>query len=232
MSASGLPGKREEANRAGMRATTCSREAESTSTPVDEGCTANHSMNVRAACYDPRWRMNWTRTATLGVCGGLLVTLFARASTSVLTPPAVPVAVPARPDPAPLFADVERLRERLRASVATAEPSRNLFSFHHGTGPASQAATRPETHPGTPAAASPAAAVASRPAAPALDFVGLAEEAGPDGPVRTAILSGAGGLHFVKPGDTVAGLHVVAIRDAVVELSAGGTDAPLVLTLK
>ena len=43
MSASGLPGNRVEANRAGMTATTSSGRLVSTAKPVDAGCTANNS---------------------------------------------------------------------------------------------------------------------------------------------------------------------------------------------
>src|SRR2546426_5876943 len=43
MSASGLPGKRVDANRAGMRATTWSGWMISTAEPADEACTTNHN---------------------------------------------------------------------------------------------------------------------------------------------------------------------------------------------
>jgi hypothetical protein len=39
-----------------MTATICSGGPESTATPVDEGCTANHNMIAETACYDPRER--------------------------------------------------------------------------------------------------------------------------------------------------------------------------------
>src|SRR3954462_3174229 len=54
ISASGLPGKRVEANRAGMTATTSSAGVESTAGPVDAGCTTNSNTVARRSCYDPR----------------------------------------------------------------------------------------------------------------------------------------------------------------------------------
>ena len=54
MLASGLPGKRVEANRAGMMATTSSGSALSTAEPVDAGCTTNNNTTRKCPCYDHR----------------------------------------------------------------------------------------------------------------------------------------------------------------------------------
>ena len=71
------------------------------------------------------------------------------------------------------------------------------------------------------------------PQAPALTLVGLAEEAGPDGPIRTAIISGVGGLHFVRVGEAiVGGYRLTAIRDDSVEVSDAANAAPFQLRLK
>src|SRR4051812_35224371 len=67
MSASGLPGNRVEANRAGMTATTLS---ESTRRSVDAGRTTNNSIVENWPCYDPNAYMNFKRTATIVVLGG------------------------------------------------------------------------------------------------------------------------------------------------------------------
>ena len=66
-----------------------------------------------------------------------------------------------------------------------------------------------------------------------MTLIGLATDAGPDGPVRTAIIQARGDLHLARVGDVVtAGLRVVSISDDRVEL-AGAPDEPrVVLTLK
>lgn len=171
--------------------------------------------------------MNWKRIATLGVMGGTLVTLLARASTSV-APAAMPVpAGPVSTPVAPVFPEVERLRARLRAPIVPAAPTRNLFAFKRveRTLPASPVA------PAAPAAA-PAAAAAPVPRTPGLTFVGLAEDPGPDGPVRTAILSGGRDLYFAKIGDAIIAYRVAAIGADALELIATDDGASFVLTLK
>jgi hypothetical protein len=53
-----------------------------------------------------------------------------------------------------------------------------------------------------------------------LKLAGIAEDAGADGPDRTAIISGEGQLFMVKEGDPVAGRYRVArISSDAVELS-------------
>lgn len=254
MSASGLPGKRVEANRAGMTATTCRREPESTASPVDEGCTANHNTIAKCSCYDPtrmqrvqsgprgqrvprvhgeqsRGRIDWTRVAVLAVLGGTLVTLLARASTSPTPSPVVPPPPAAVEDTASLFTDVDRLRARLRPPVDNAIPSRNLFAFRR----VAPVAPRRIPVPSEAVAATPIPAVTPATRTSPLSLIGLAENAGPPGLVRTAILSGAGGLHFVEVDAVVAGFRVSAIRDDAVELTAvdgAESGTPIVLTFK
>lgn len=67
---------------------------------------------------------------------------------------------------------------------------------------------------------------------PPLAFIGLVDDIGQEGRVRTAILSGAGGLHFVEVGAVVAGYRVTAIRDDAVELTGPDDGTPVVLTFK
>jgi len=178
--------------------------------------------------------MNWKYTVVLGLVGGALVTFLARAATSTLAPPPLVPAPAQAPldDPAALFADVDRLRERLRPPVASAVPSRNLFSFRQAAALRSDAAQ---------ASAGEAAAVPTPPtpvsATSALPFslIGLAEDGVEPGAKRTAILAGAGGLHFAEVGTVVAGYRLTAIRDAAVELTAvdeAEAGPAIVLTFK
>ena len=70
MSASGLPGNRVEANRAGMTATMSSGGTESTVEPVDAGCTTNNSTTAKWRVLRSRGvTMNVKRTATIVVVG-------------------------------------------------------------------------------------------------------------------------------------------------------------------
>jgi hypothetical protein len=224
MSARGFPGNRVEANRAGMTATTVSGCVESTAAPVDEGCTTNHSTIVEVPCYDPGIaQMDWKRTATLGVIGGTLVTLLARASTSVVAPPAIPSPVQAAHDTPAVLPEVDRLHQRLSAPVTPMAPARNLFAFGSKAPVPREPVARLEALPAPPPMPQP----------PALTLVGLAEEAGPDGPIRTAIISGVGGLHFVRVGEAiVGGYRLTAIRDDSVEVSDAANAAPFQLRLK
>ena len=105
-----------------------------------------------------------------------------------------------------------RLHERLRPVASPREPGRNLFVFH--TVP-----IRP-----APALATPAPVLSeARPAViaqPSLKLSGIAEDPGPDGPVRTAFIAGEGQLFMVKEGDRVASRYRVnKISADVVELT-------------
>src|SRR4030081_3529843 len=89
MSASGLPGNRVEANRAGMTATICRDRAWSTAEPVEAGCTTNNSTTRKSPCYDRgRLLMNVKRVAAICAVGGALAVWLAAAST-MLTQPVV-----------------------------------------------------------------------------------------------------------------------------------------------
>ena len=150
--------------------------------------------------YDPkRTFMNVKRTATIVIIGGAFAAWLYAAATSgnhdrqqsvEIKPP----AIDSRGDE--LAAEIARLHERLRPSVTPRQPGRDLFSF-----------VSPAPRP-APASISPAAPIdppIARPAPPALKLSGIAEDATPDGLVRTAILSGSGELFVAKEGDTRRG---------------------------
>jgi hypothetical protein len=158
--------------------------------------------------------MHMKRTATIAVVGAALLAWLAGAATSNHTiPPPVtthPAAIEVRG--AELANEIARLQERLSPNATPRQPGRNLFTFR-------AAAPRP-----VPALAPPSqpAAIDARPlgpALPALKLAGIAEDAGADGPVRTAIVSGDGQLYMAKEGENVTPRYrVVKISIDVVEL--------------
>jgi hypothetical protein len=219
--------------------------------PVDAGCTANHStdeITPRAAasrqpaprrspldvnaprtgapCYDPDVPvMNVKRTVLLGVLCGTLVVWLASAATSRSRAPVVPeMRVPAPPASSEaLAAEIERLHERLRPAV---EPTESRDLFRYGARPS----RRSELPPPTPAIAAPIPL--PQPPAP-FALIGVAEDAGTNGPVRTAIISGTGDMLFVHEGDTIVGrFRVDHITADAIELTDGNSGAPLRFTLK
>src|SRR4051794_24739283 len=159
--------------------------------------------------------MNFKRTTTMVVVGGALIAWLAGAATSnhpILDVPVVQqTSIEKRG--AELAIEIERLHERLTPAAAPRTPSRNLFSFH-------AAGIRPQTAPAAPA---PRAALSEMPAPlalPPLKLSGIAEDSGPDGPVRMAFIAGGGELFMVKEGDTVTPRYRVAkISADVVELT-------------
>jgi hypothetical protein len=172
--------------------------------------------------------MHVKRTATLAVVG-LPVTawLYAAATSAPRREPIVSIerVSPLEARSERLAAEIARLHERLRPDATPQQPGRNLFSF---TG---RAAAPP---PATPRPAL-SEAVLQVPIAPPPPFklIGVAEDAGPDGPVRTAIIAAPGQVLLVKEGDTVATRYrVVKISAEVVELSEPGDVPPLRLSLR
>ena len=158
--------------------------------------------------------MNAKRTLTYVVISAALIAWLAGAATSNREIAPVPVvthaAIDARGES--LSKEIARLHERLRPDATPRLPGRNLFTFHS----AARAAARsmPEA---------PKASVVEEPPpviAPSLKLVGLAEDDNPDGPVRSAIISGDGQLFIVKVGDSVTARYVVTnIGADVVELT-------------
>jgi hypothetical protein len=158
--------------------------------------------------------MNMKRTATMAVVAGALLAWLAGAATSTRQPAAAPAFGPAPMEisGAELASEVARLRERLRPVASPRDPGRNLFGFH-----------TPPVRP-TPAEAAPVPALSeARPAViaqPSLKLSGIAEDPGPDGPVRVAFIAGEGQLFMVKEGDRIASrFRVNRISADVVELT-------------
>ena len=159
--------------------------------------------------------MNLKRTTTMVVVGGALIAWLAGAATSnhpILDVPVVQqTSIEKRG--AELAIEIERLHERLTPTAAPRTPSRNLFAFH-------AAGIHQQTAPAAPA---PRAALSETPAPialPPLKLSGIAEDPGPDGPVRLAFISGGSELFMVKEGDTVTPRYRVAkISADVVELT-------------
>ena len=71
------------------------------------------------------------------------------------------------------------------------------------------------------------------PPPPPFKLIGIAEDAGADGPIRTAIVSGPGQLFMVKEGQNVTLRYsVTKIAADVVELRDPGDHSTLRLALK
>jgi len=159
--------------------------------------------------------MNVNRTLTLMAASGALVAWFAAAATSKRdVPPPIVLATPhVDLQGAALSKEIARLHDRLRPDASPRQPARNLFAYH--------AAARPA--PAPVAAPKPALSETAAPAAPPLPPMkldGIAEDAGPDGAVRTAIISAGGQLFLVKAGDAVTARYTVArVAADVVELT-------------
>jgi len=169
--------------------------------------------------------MHVKRTAALVIVGGAAAAWLYAAATS-----GTRAALAPRLDGAPaidargeaLASEVARLHERLRPTVAPRQPGRNLFEF---------TAMRPRPAPQVAKAAlSEAAAVA---APPPFKFIGVAEDSGPNGPARTAIVSAPGQVFLVKVGENVTLRYRVArIALDVLELTDLGDGSTLRLALK
>jgi hypothetical protein len=159
--------------------------------------------------------MNFKRTATIGVVGAVAIAWLAGAATSkrTITPPIVIPPQPIDVHGTELANEVARLRDRLRPTTPPTRARRNLFTF--------KAAGRPRAMPdGGIVPPTSTDAPPFRIAEPALKLAGIAESAGPEGPERTAIISGDGQLFMVKEGDPVmVRYRVVRISPDAVELA-------------
>lgn len=173
--------------------------------------------------------MNVNRVLVFAVVGAALAAWLAAASTAgrrpiVVTPAQRTTAVEVRG--AELAAEISRLRERLHPTTQPQAPTRNLFAFSR---PAAirhpEIVTRPEVAEETPSS-HPVATLSLR-------LVGIAEDEGTDGPVRTAIISSMGQLFFAKVGEEVtARYRVEKISGDAAVLTDVGDSSSLTLVLK
>jgi hypothetical protein len=145
------------------------------------------------------------KRTTLGfVAIAALAAWFASAMTPG-RPPLAPVVIAPAPIDATgeaLASEIARLRERLRPEPAPREPTRNPFAFgsRRRTAPAFPA---PEPSTPTPFVAAAAPSDLGQ-AALGLSLSGIAEDAGTDGPARTAIIAGGAQLILARTGDTIS----------------------------
>ena len=158
--------------------------------------------------------MNLRRVAAYAGAGGALVAWLAATATSgVRERVEAPPVKPAEPDHASveLASQIARLHNRLRPDATPRQPSRNLFAFVSAVRrPAALAVPAPVAAAGATTAAS----------TPPFRLAGLAEDAGPQGSVRTAIISGPGELFLVKEGDSLTvRTRVRTITPELVELT-------------
>ena len=148
---------------------------------------------------------------------------------SLLSPPVA--SLQTRPEPrtvrpaaaaAPANIFSEALRLKLERSTSTPISRRNPFVF--GSRERAVPAVEPERRSGSsdePAAAPAAPLVV----APPFRLSGIAATAGPDGEVRTAVLSDGTTVHLVKVGDRLGGYLVTAVStDAVTMTDAAGAE--------
>src|SRR5438552_9425950 len=141
--------------------------------------------------------MNIKQTVTIVTTGGAIAAWLAGSTTGpnrTVTPPPVVGRAPIEARGAALASEVARLHDHLQPSVTPRQPARNLFRFHATPPPSPPAGAAPRV-PETEAPALP-------PPLPPLRLVGMAEDAGPNGPVRIAFISTEGQLFSVKEGET------------------------------
>ncbi|MGE5245034.1 MAG: hypothetical protein ACM3SQ_12465 [Betaproteobacteria bacterium] len=167
--------------------------------------------------------MSPKRTVLLVVGSAALAAWISAAATSDSHQPLrqAPPAAPPDTRSQQLAADVARLHARLHPQAAPRQPGRNLFEFE-----------RPRTARAASSVHSAPPVDVATPPAPDFTLDGIAEDPGPDGPVRTAIIAGLGQLFLAKEGDAVTPrFKVVRIGADVVELldADGGTTVRLAL---
>jgi len=170
--------------------------------------------------------MNVKRTATLVLVGvPAAAWLYAAATSGVRREIVVPLERSSAMDvtSAALATEVARLHERLRPEATPSQPGRNLFVF-------TRARVKPMEAAAPPALSEAAAVPVAAP--PPFKLIGIAEDTGPEGPVRTAIVSVPGQVFLLKEGDTLAIRYRVAkISADVIELTdvSGGSTLRLAL---
>ena len=174
--------------------------------------------------------MTTQRAVTYGGLFCLLAAWLASAASTVQQPASSePDRRLAGPSPDALVEDVQahaaRLRDRLAVAPVPQLPHRNPFAFESRPEPRPPSApTRVEPLPDPMPAASE----------PALWLLGVAEDRGPKGPIRTAIVGdSADAMYMVTVGQTLLGRYrVEAIGADVVELKDIETGAVRRLALR
>ncbi len=170
--------------------------------------------------------MHVKRTATLVVVGvPVAAWLYAAVTSGPRRVPVVPIerVSPVEARSEALAAEIARLHERLRPEAAPRQPGRNLFAFTARTAPP----------PAPRAALSEAVVQVPIVAPPPFRLIGVAEDAGPEGPVRTAIVAAPGQMFLVKEGDTVSErFRVARISADVLELTDAIDGSTLRLALR
>ena len=159
--------------------------------------------------------MDFKRTTTIVVVGAALIAWFAGAATSNHAIPAAPIVQQTTIEKrgAELATEIDRLHERLAPVATPRTPSRNLFTFR-AMAVRTEAPIAPPPRPALTEFASAPIAL------PPLKLSGIAEDAGAEGTVRIAFISGEGQLFMVKEGETVTPRYRVAkISADVVELT-------------
>ena len=125
---------------------------------------------------------------------------------------------------ADLKVETSRLRSRVETQTALGPPPRNPFRFEEPRPPR-------VVRPSSPAVELPPAPV--RPPVPTLSLVGIAENATPDGPARTAVVSGMGQLFLLKEGEQFGGMfRVLRIGAESVEILNTRDNLPVRIALK
>ena len=157
--------------------------------------------------------MTWKSTAVVsGV--GLLATWLASVPPAN-APPASGAAPAASVDPAVSIGEqAERLGARVRGEIDYREPARNLFRFSTRAALPAAAGERGVQAQliDLPPAPSPA------PSSPGIKLSGIATDTVDGRPQRTAILTTASGLVFVREGDAVGEFRVGTIGEEAVDL--------------
>lgn len=147
----------------------------------------------------------------------------ARGQQSAAGPPSPSPPIP----PDPLVVEIRehtgRLRRHLTAASDLGAPRRDPFRF------AESRSGRADAAPLDP----PVPVLPPPPALPELTLAGIAEDPGPDGPVRTAVISTKAQVFLAREGDQVGSRYqIVRIGTEVVEVRDLLSGAVFTLALK
>jgi len=157
--------------------------------------------------------VNLKHAATIVTTGGALVAWFAGSVTTNRTAAPAPVATRPAIDArgAELATEVSHLHDRLQPTALPRRPGRNLFRFNAHAARVAAPVAQPPPLPEAPPPPPPAIQ---------MRLVGMAEDPGPDGPVRVAFVTVEGQLFNVKEGETLLQKYrVTKISADVIELT-------------